>query len=101
MTGNFPEPWWPSDADDRDRLGEEVSREVAAEGHPLSGRQFNVIARCGACDEVLVRLDDESHALVHPTWSGKMESPPWPPTTLTGGYLATELAVAAHATDHG
>jgi hypothetical protein len=101
MTDHFPEPWWESDDADRELLRGEVLREVAEAGHALSGRTFEVIARCAACDEVLPRLDDGSHALVHPTWSGKSESPPRPRTTLTGGYLATESAVVAHAVEHG
>jgi hypothetical protein len=81
-------------------LADEVLREVAAEGHPLSGRSLTVVARCAACDEVLVRLDGEAFALVHPTWSQRPESPPWPRTVVTGGFLATEMAVDQHAADH-
>ncbi len=98
---DLPEPWWQLEGGDRDRLQEEVLREVAPEGHALSGRRFDVVARCAACGEVVVRLDDETHALVHPTWSGTVESPPLPRTTLAGGYLATEAAVVGHATEHG
>lgn len=101
MSDDFPEPWWQPAGPDRERLRDEVLREIPAEGHVLSRRGFEVIARCDACDEVLLRLDDESQALVHPTWSGQAESPPWPMTRLTGGYIATEAAVTAHAVEHG
>lgn len=100
MSSDFPEPWWQPDESNREFVRDEVAREVGP-GHLLAERSFEVVARCSACDEVLVRLDDESHALVHPTWSGQRETAPWPRATATGGYLGTESALVSHALDHG
>ena len=100
MSNDFPEPWWQPDEANRQAVRDELTRE-ATRGHLLAGRPFEVVARCSACDEVLVRLDDETHAIVHPTWSGRREKPPWPTITATGGYLATEAALVAHAVQHG
>ena len=41
--------------------------------HPLFGRIARVDAFHAASDDVLVRLDDGTLAVVHPTWSGKPE----------------------------
>jgi hypothetical protein len=56
-------------------------------GHLLHGRQLTAWLTCVACDDVLVRLDDEEAragkvpyacAVVHPTWIGKRDRLPWP-----------------------
>lgn len=101
VSPNVSKPWWQPGERERNRLGDEVLCEVPREGHPLSGIAVEVMARCAACDEVLVHLGDECFALVHPTWSGRRESPPWPNTVLTDGYVATQVAVDKHAADHG
>jgi DNA-binding protein H-NS len=57
----------------------------------LHGRALTVWLVCNACDDVLIRIDDRKArsadapyrcAVVHATWSGHAERPPWPSTTL-------------------
>jgi hypothetical protein len=64
----------------------ELSLEIAP-GHALHGVELTPWLECGACDDVLVRLDDENArtgraryqvAVVHPAWSRQPEPPPWP-----------------------
>jgi len=84
--GPMEQPW-------EDIAGTERPRTIAAElgkeirrGHALHGRALAVRLACNACDDVLLRLDegpDEGqYAVVHPTWSGRRERPPWPATKI-------------------
>ncbi|WP_395111712.1 hypothetical protein [Actinomadura sp. SCN-SB] len=68
----------------------ELGTEIAV-GHALHGRDLTVWLACNACDDTLVRIDDRQAqvgvtpyqcAIVHPTWSGHAEHPPWPSTPL-------------------
>ncbi|MFJ4672786.1 hypothetical protein [Kitasatospora purpeofusca] len=68
----------------------ELSREITT-GHTLHGIELMPWLECGACDEVLVRLDDENArtgrgryqvAVVHLAWSRPPEPPPWPSTVV-------------------
>jgi hypothetical protein len=83
----FPDPWWDlssSDAteqDQREAMLAELAKEMT-DGHPLHGYAPTVRARCQACDDVVVQLAGGRWALVHLTWSGKAETPPWPRTTF-------------------
>jgi hypothetical protein len=83
----FPDPWWDLRTGDaaergsRETIRAELVRELTA-GHPLHGHTLTVQARCQACDDVAVQLADGAWALVHLTWSGKTETPPWPRTTF-------------------
>ena len=63
-----------------------------APGHPLYNRVTDAPNRCGACDEVLVTVGDGSLATVHLKWSGHAETPPYPRSSDTGGFVATEVA---------
>jgi hypothetical protein len=99
MPDGFPDPWWQPAASDRDALRDELLREVGPD-HPLDGLSIDVVARCEACDEVLARTGDSYFWLVHLTWSGQRESGLWPRSQPTGGFVATEVALTAHAMEH-
>jgi hypothetical protein len=94
---------WCPDPDERDQPwtvieGSGRAHTVEAEldteidrGHALHGRTLRVWLACNACDDVLVRIDDRQAqsgdtpyrcAVVHATWSGHAERPPWPSTTV-------------------
>lgn len=51
---------------------DELRRELVP-GHPLFGRITGIDAFHAASDDVLARLDDDTLAVVHPTWSGRPE----------------------------
>ena len=61
---------------------EQLVRELALElsdGHRLYGRVLSPVAGCIGCDDTLVFIEDETRwAIVHPTWKGGAERPPWP-----------------------
>lgn len=94
----FPEPW--SDLRDagpgRDEQRESLSAELAKElsvGHVLHGSAFSIVARSNANDDILIKVDDDgTWALVHLTWRGSRERPPWPQAVV---FSAVEDAVAA------
>ena len=94
----FPESWsdlrdgGPEDDEQREVLRVELAEELSA-GHILHGRKFVIVARSEANDDVLVALDDDgTWALVHLTWRGTPERPPWPTTVV---FYAMTDAVAA------
>ncbi|MEY9873269.1 hypothetical protein ABH931_002751 [Streptacidiphilus sp. MAP12-33] len=71
-------------------IADELIREIAP-GHALYGVPLAPWLECGACDDVLVRLDDENArtgstpykvAVVHVGWSRRAEEPPWPATIV-------------------
>lgn len=78
---------WPgswvaiSDEHQAHSLAQELLRELSF-GHPLACTPLTVIGRCGACDDIVVSIDDSTMrvAVVHLTWSSKFETPPWPST---------------------
>jgi hypothetical protein len=84
--------WW-RDIEDSPRasaVAGELTLEIAP-GHTLHGIQLTPWLECGACDDVLVRLDDEHArtgkvryrvAVIHPVWSRHSETPPWPSTVV-------------------
>lgn len=64
---------------------EELRAELLAElsdGHMLHGADLRVVARALPQDEVVVETPNGRVALVHVTWSGHQESPPWPITEM-------------------
>ncbi len=65
----------------------ELEREVGP-GHPLFGRPLSVVARAWPQDDVVVACGEDV-ALIHLTWTGRREAPPWPVTT----FLATAEAL--------
>jgi hypothetical protein len=74
------EPWEPAPAG----LEGELAKEVCAR-HPLAGRRAVSVGRRVDCDDVLFFLPEgpEPFAVVHLTWTGRMEANPvWPVSTL-------------------
>jgi len=71
-----------------------IVRELLTEitpGHLLHGISLTPWLECGACDDILVRLDEVNAggpgwqyrvAVIHPTWSHRPERLPWPATTV-------------------
>ncbi|CCH16964.1 hypothetical protein [Micromonospora lupini] len=92
------DPWWdlraPGDAEQQQTqaVSNELLREVSP-GHPLYGLAVTVIARSEAHDDVLVKVGSR-WALVHLTWSGQPETPPWPTCTIFGSATDVERATA-------
>jgi hypothetical protein len=93
----FPEPWsdlrdrGPGDDAQREVLRMELAKELSA-GHVLYGREFVIVARSEANDDVLVALDDGTWALIHRTWRRTAERPPGPKTVV---FSAITDAVSA------
>ncbi len=98
-TTGLPTPWFVPDEGARHRLTHELRVEIS-DGHPLFNAGSEILNRCGACDEVLVRVGEGNFGMVHLTWTGKPELPPWPQYTHTGGYVATEIAQSVHGQAH-
>ena len=94
---SLPEPW--TSASEFDDLGKRLVAELergVQPGHELAGRTVVPIAKCGGCDDAVFRLEDETWAIVHLTWSRRAESPPWPRTKLVSSFLAIEAAMTEH-----
>jgi hypothetical protein len=70
-----------SEGQDAEQLRAELLRELSP-GHTLHGVDLRVIARALPQDEVIVETADGGVALVHLTWSGHAETPPWPTTKM-------------------
>jgi hypothetical protein len=70
-----------SEAQEAEQLRNEVLRELSV-GHMLHGADLRVVARALPQDEVIVETSDGRVALVHVTWSGHPETPPWPTTEV-------------------
>jgi hypothetical protein len=68
-----------SEDEQAESLRAELLRELSA-GHVLHGVDLRVIARALPQDEVVVETTSGQVALVHLTWTGHAESPPWPTT---------------------
>ena len=92
----LPEPWLVLSDDLRPSFETELAKEVT-EGHPLSTELVTPVAKCGHCDSVVFSVERQplEWALVHLTWSGRPESPPWPTTSL---HPTLRAAVGAHDT---
>lgn len=67
--------------------------------HRLHGRIDRVEAFFEGSDDVVVRLLDGTFALVHPTWSGRLEEVPYPTSTLLGPAREAEALTAAWERD--
>lgn len=91
--------WWVRDdpehpsEDDFGAVLREVRRELGPT-HDLFAQVVRVEARFGPSDDVVVRLVDDTFALVHPTWSGAVEAPPWPSSTRLGDAAAASRAIS-------
>ncbi len=77
----YKEPW--SDISEYpEKHGEALRSELlreASECHILHGKELKVLAKREDCDHILVSTD-EYYFVVHLTWSGKREKPPYPMT---------------------
>jgi hypothetical protein len=84
----------PGDAERRQvqAVTDELLREVSP-GHAMYGTAFTIIGRSRGADEVLLRFGSR-WALVHLTWSGKPEVPPWPACTIFDSASDAERATA-------
>ena len=84
MQIDFVEPW-VAVGSERVSFEEELRRELSPD-NALSVFNVQAIGRRVDCDDVLFEVRDEKAdfklALVHLTWSGKVESSPWPITKL-------------------
>lgn len=76
---NWQRPWEPVRSSNRGAaLDQELQAEIAS-GHVLSGRVGEALGVRHDSDDVLYRLDGgEELAVVHLTWNGRPEPPPWP-----------------------
>ncbi|MFC8192715.1 hypothetical protein ACFUMH_13750 [Cellulomonas sp. NPDC057328] len=90
--------WWARD--DPEQPAEDnfavVLREIQSElgpDHELFGQVVRVEARYGPSDDVVVSLTDGTFALVHPTWRGAVEAPPWPRSTRLGDAVEAARAL--------
>ncbi|TQL60111.1 hypothetical protein FB474_1493 [Oryzihumus leptocrescens] len=89
------EPWLRLGADHAPTFENEARAEVAP-GHALYGLGLRAVAKCEGCDDVVFRASDNTFAIVHLTWTGKPEAPPWPLATRLGGFVAAETALDQH-----
>ncbi|AVT28276.1 MULTISPECIES: hypothetical protein [unclassified Plantactinospora] len=92
------DPWWDlrGPGDSEQRQVQEISTELVQEtsrGHPLYGVAFTVVGRSDATDDVLLRVGDR-WALVHLTWSGTAELPPWPSCAFFDSADDAQRAIA-------
>jgi hypothetical protein len=98
----FSDPWWDlrggedQEARMRQAVAEELGREAGG-GHPLAGTEVAVVARCTACDDVVVKLPDERPAVVHLTWSGRVERSPWPRTAIFASAAEAQRGIDWHS----
>ena len=83
MENELLEPWHAITEDSRgEGFVSELYKEVI-KGHPLYGKQVELIARRYDCDEILVKVvNEEIWASVHLTWSIKPEQTPTVPYTV-------------------
>jgi hypothetical protein len=92
-----PRPWLRLAPERAAQLAREAIAEIGP-GHELHGHALVAVAACGSCDDVLFRVDDESWAIVHLTWTAKKpDTPPWPHAERFGGYIAMEMALDQHS----
>jgi hypothetical protein len=79
----------PAEEKQRKAIRAELSAEVS-QGHPLSGVAVEVAARSEASDDVLLRAGRRGRAVVHLTWRGAAEPPPWPRVALCASVQEIE-----------
>ena len=87
-------PWRPLDpGTETPSVQKQLEREIAPE-HPLHGKQAIAIARRLDCDDVLVRLGDDTYANVHLVWGkpGSARDPAKYPTFFVHGSLDAFVA---------
>lgn len=75
-------------------LTEELLREVGP-GHTLYDKAVRVVARAWPNDDVFIVCGEEV-AVVHLTWTGKQDRPPWPEVTPLGSPEDLDSHVAGY-----
>lgn len=65
-------------------------------GHPLAGTTWRMLARRTDRDDAVLALAPRGYALVHLTWSGRAESPPWPRTKLFSDFHSLAIEVGQY-----
>ncbi|MEC3957626.1 hypothetical protein VMT65_31650 [Nocardia sp. CDC153] len=80
---SLPSSWLDlrGDDDEVERRRRAVERELAAElspDHQLFGHRAAVVGQSESTDDILLLLEGRIWALVHLTWRGSPERPPWP-----------------------
>lgn len=95
----LPEPWWHPEDANLAAVRSELDSELSV-GHALYRVPVDVRARCGGCDEVLLSVVDGTFALVHLTWSGRPEKPPYPRLGVVGPWTEVLAALEDHAGCH-
>ena len=92
------EPWGPVTKEHATALVAELVAELRP-GHALHGIGATALGARADQDDVLFALDDGRVAVVHLTWAGSRERPPWPGTRVyadLGDWIARGMA-ADHA----
>jgi hypothetical protein len=83
---NIPwiDPWQPIEDPELGRMFEEELQRELSPSHPLAGLPLLVVGKHGNTDDFLFQVSDGSDrvALVHLSWTGKPETPPWPQSML-------------------
>ena len=78
-------PWQPLSAERAESFLRELHRELDRQ-HPLFGVSLLPVAHSGAADDVLFQRNDGQFVMVHLTWSGRVEAPPWPDQQLYANW---------------
>jgi len=76
----------------------ELKKEVK-KGHSLYGLNFEAYAVCYRNDDVLFKLSNGKVAIVHLTWAGKREKPPWPSTSIYASLDEAMKVILADVND--
>ena len=90
----LPDGWSRPEPEHAAALEREAAVEIAP-GHQLHGQALTVIAACQACDHVAFQTT-AGFAIVHPSWIGHQDRPPWPSAHVLDSRPALEAAMAAH-----
>ena len=78
-------PWQLLSAERAESFLRELHRELDCQ-HPLYGLSLQPVAHSGVADDVLVQGNDGQVVMVHLTWSGRAEVPPWPDYQLYASW---------------
>ena len=92
---DLPEPWFGPADEQAHALSHEALAEIGHD-HELASRDLVLVAACSGCDLVVFQVEDGTFAIVHLTWTGRLEAAPWP----TARRFRTMRALVAAASDH-
>jgi hypothetical protein len=71
------EAWFRPGDEQARALRQEALTEIGLD-HELVGRHLDRVAACSGCDLVVLQVDDGTFAIVQLTWTGRLETAPWP-----------------------